>query len=224
MACLRLTISTFLCSFLLSIPAFAEWEKVGEKAGVVIYQKDIENSSLVAFRGEGTVNAPLLRVASVMFDSVRAKEWIPNLGSTLILKWYSPTEFLEYDHVKTPFILKDRDFISKVKMDYDKINKKISFVYENADASEAPEDLRSTNYVRGYLNGTLFHLTSTDNDTKTFVEGEVYGDPKGSVPKWIVNMFQKDWPVATFVNLRKQVAKPDITNHPKMLELMGIQE
>jgi hypothetical protein len=224
MAYFRILISISLCSLLVSSAAFAQWEKVGEKAGVVIYEKNIENSSLVAFRGEGTVNAPLLRVASVMFDSVRAKEWVPNLGETLILKWYSPTEFLEYDHVKTPFILKDRDFISKVKMDYDKMKKQISFVYENADPSQAPEDLRSTNYVRGYLNGTLFHLTSTNNDTKTFVEGEVYGDPKGSVPKWIVNMFQKDWPVATFVNLRKQVAKPDIANHPKMLELMGIQE
>ncbi len=206
----------------MNMPASADWEKVGEKAGITVFRQNIPGSSLVAFRGEGIVDAPLIRVASVMFDETRAKEWIRDLAETKVVSWYSPMEFLEYDHVNTPFILTDRDFLSKVKIDYDATKKCISFLYQNADLLDAPEPLRKTKYVRGALNGTLFHLTSVENDTKTLVEGEVYGDPKGFVPKWIVNMFQKDWPTMTLMNLRKQVAKPDIQLHPKMLEIMKI--
>ena len=51
---------------------------------------------------------------------------------------------------------------------------------------------------------------------KTLVVTEIHADPKGSLPTWVVNMFQKDWPVKTIRNLRAQVAKGDIKESPDL--------
>ena len=77
-------------------------------------------------------------------------------------------------------------------------------------------------YVRGDLMNTTFILTSLENGARTHVIGEVHADPMGSVPKWIVNFFQKDWPIDTLQGLRKQVAKPDVKTDPRFLKLLHL--
>ena len=49
---------------------------------------------------------------------------------------------------------------------------------------------------------------------------EIHADPKGSVAKWIVNMFQKGWPHNTITSLREQVKKPDIRDHAHLKEVL----
>jgi hypothetical protein len=39
---------------------------------------------------------------------------------------------------------------------------------------------------------------------------EVQADLKGLLPAWVVNFFQRSWPLTTFEAVRKQAAKPDI--------------
>ena len=73
----------------------------------------------------------------------------------------------------------------------------------------APE----TDYVRGELMHSSFTLTALDHGQKTHIVAEMHADPKGSVAKWIVNMFQKGWPHNTITSLREQVKKPDIRDH-----------
>jgi hypothetical protein len=52
------------------------------------------------------------------------------------------------------------------------------------------------------------------------VSGDVHCDPRGSIPTWIVNYFQKDWPRTTFKNLRTQVAKRNIVENPAIRRLI----
>jgi hypothetical protein len=47
---------------------------------------------------------------------------------------------------------------------------------------------------------------------------EVMVDPRGSVPTFLVNMVQRSWPFQTLTALRKQVAKPDIKDDPRVVE------
>lgn len=58
--------------------------KVKEKHGITIFEEK-SNSPLVAFRGEGLVQGPLVLVASVIFDPARAKEWIEDLEETRVV-------------------------------------------------------------------------------------------------------------------------------------------
>jgi hypothetical protein len=77
-----------------------------------------------------------------------------------------------------------------------------------------------TGYVRGELVSSTFVLTPTADGKGTLVSGDVHCDPRGSVAKWIVNYFQKDWPRSTLKSLRAQVAKANIVESPAVRRLV----
>jgi hypothetical protein len=193
-------------------PASVPWDKIGDSDGIGVYRREVPGSPLIAFKGEGYVNASIVRVASVLVDSDRAPEWVDSLTESKIIRWINETETVHYDHIGTPFVLKDRDFVSICKLTFDPGKKNVTLKINAVKDVLAPE----TKYVRGELLHSSFSLTSAEHGTKTFVVAEIHADPKGSVATWIVNLFQKRWPHNTLTRLRAQVAKPDIKEHPRL--------
>ena len=181
------------------------WEKIDDDDGIVVYRREVPGSPIIAFKGEGVVNASILRVASVLIDTSRATEWMDSLAESRTLKHISEDEYIEYDHVSTPFVLKDRDFVFDAKLELDPAQKKLTLNMHSVTDPLAPE----TSYVRGELMHSSFTLTALDHGQKTHMVAEIHADPKGSVAKWIVNMFQKVWPHNTITSLREHVKKPD---------------
>jgi hypothetical protein len=182
----------------------SDWYSVDNTSdGIQIFRKEADDSGLVAFRGIGVVEAPLALVATVIFDTDRRREWIDGLVDSRIIRWRDKDDFVEYDHIGLPFFIKDRDFVSKVKMSFDLSRKEMVFHYQPSDEPSAPR----TNYIRGELIRATFILSSIDNDKKTRVDAEFLCDPKGWIPKWLVNFFLNDWPKTTFRSLRKEVLK-----------------
>jgi hypothetical protein len=193
-----------------------------EEDGIKMYRHDVAGSSIVALRGEGFVAAPITRVASVLVDRKRSTEWIDRLVKTKLLRELSDTESVEWDHIKTPTPLKDRDFVFKTTIATDPAQKKVVFSYHSVTDPLAPE---TDDYVRGSFKNGKFELTMASRKNKdgsitrgTIVNAEVEVDPRGSVPKFIVNMVQKSWPHQTLVALRKQVAKPDIKDDKRVVD------
>jgi hypothetical protein len=192
------------------------WEKFDEDDGIAVFRREVPGSPIIALRGEGVVDAPILRVVSVLVDNSRATEWIDSLAETKVIRKISDDEFIHWDHIATPVILKDRDFVVDIKLSLNPKDKQISLDYHSVYDSGAPK----TDYVRGELSAGTFRLTSIEGGKKTRFLCEVMADPKGSVAKWIVNLFQKKWPHKTIQSLRKQVAKPDIKDQPRLKEML----
>lgn len=193
-------------------PAPPAWEKIGDDDGIAVFRREVPGSPLIAFKGEGIIDASILRVASVLSDSARATEWVDSLTESKIIRQVSETETIHYDHIGTPFVLKDRDFVSDCKLEFDPSQKQVTLKIHAVTDPGAPQ----TSYVRGELLNSSFTMTSLEHGTKTKIVAEIHADPKGSVAHWIVNLFQKHWPHNTISRLRKQVAKPDIQEHPRL--------
>lgn len=206
-----------LSALLPQLSLASEWYTVDNTTdGIQILRKELDDDTLVAFRGIGVVEAPLPLVATVIFDTRRRLEWIEGLADSRIIRWGDKDSFIEYDHIDMPIFFKDRDFVSKIKMSFDLSRKEMVFHYQPSDDPSAPR----TNYIRGELIDTTFVLSSIDNDQRTRVDAVFLSDPKGSIPKWLVNFFVKDWPKTTFRNLRKEVLKPDISVDPRFDRLL----
>lgn len=187
------------------------WELSDEVDGIKVFKQEIEGSEVLAFKGEAVIDSPLERVATVIFDTSRAPEWVVDLAQSRLVRWINENEFIEYDHVRTPpIIMKDRDFVSRVHMTIDREKGQMKFVYGSTEDASIPE----TSHIRGDLKNTTFTLTSIEGGTKTHLVGSILADPKGGVPKWIVNFFQKGWPIDTIRNLRRQAAKADVKVDP----------
>ncbi|MBI3541956.1 MAG: hypothetical protein HY075_01595, partial [Deltaproteobacteria bacterium] len=59
------------------------WEKIKDTDdGIVVFSREVPGSSVMAFKGNGVVDAPIAKVASALFDPARAKEWVLNLEET----------------------------------------------------------------------------------------------------------------------------------------------
>jgi hypothetical protein len=199
-----------------------KWEMFDEEDGVRCYRRDVAGSDVVALRGEGFVAAPIQRVASVLVDRKRSTEWIDRLVKTKVLRELSETESINWNHIKTPTPLQDRDFVFKTMLTTDPAKKQVLFKYFSVTDKLAPE---TDHYVRGHFKEGKFELTVAERTNKdgsktkgTLVVAEVVVDPRGSVPKFIVNMVQKSWPHKTLTALRKQVAKPDIKDDKRVVE------
>ena len=125
--------------------------------------------------------------------------------------------YIEFDHVGTPFIIKDREFLTEVKMKVSQDKKSITLENHDIEDPAFPKD----KYVRGKLSGSSFEVAELDGGRRTRFHAEIHCDPKGSMPKWVVNLFQKGWPIDTFNNLKKQLKKEDLKIHPKITEIFG---
>lgn len=187
-----------------------DWVEVKKVDGIVVSKRDVPGSPVVAFRGEGDVAGSLEIVSTIIFDTTRAPEWIADLKECRLIRWTASDEYIEYDHVGTPPPLKDRDFVSTVKLETDRARQVVKFHYASTTDDSLPPTRK---YVRGDLMSTVFTLTRVDDHT-THVIAEIHCDPKGAVPKWIVNWVQSDWPEETFRGLRRQAAKSDVRVEP----------
>lgn len=229
---LRLLAGSLLTVFTLQGAALADgpakapaWELFDEEDGVRCFRRDVPGSDVVALRGEGFIAAPITRVASVLADRKRSTEWIDRLVKTKVIRELSETEAINWNHIKTPTPLKDRDFVFKTRITTDPAKKKVIFSYHSVTDKAAPE---YDAYVRGDFKSGKFELTVMERTNKdgtktrgTHVVAEVIVDPRGSVPTFIVNMVQKSWPHKTLTALRKQVAKPDIKEDKRVVDRLS---
>jgi len=185
-------------------------EKIDEVDGISVFRKEIVEDDLVFFRGEGLIDAPLIKVVNVIIDEDRTTEWVDDLVESKVLKVINPKEFFVYTHVGTPFIVEDRDFLSLGKI----ITRKGHF--EMNLNSVVDPILPPGKYVRGDVH-LSWKLDAVEDDKKTFITAEMNTDPKGNVPRWLINRVQKSWPKNTIQKLRSQAAKNDIQIKPHTL-------
>src|ERR1700680_2667051 len=106
-----------------------DWKLVGNQHGVEIYPRDVPGSDVVAFKGQGTIEAPLWKVASILLDTKRAPEWAESLKESRVVRRLGVNSYIEYNHISLPFIIKDRDFVSEVRIDVDPNLKAFGLIY-----------------------------------------------------------------------------------------------
>ncbi|MGZ3709664.1 MAG: START domain-containing protein, partial [Bdellovibrionota bacterium] len=83
-----------------------------------------------------------------------------------------------------------------------------------AHSVEDPRVPPLSGVVRGQIHFAKFTMTGLDEGKKTHVEMESLTDPRGALPKWIVNFFQKIVMRKWMDVMLKIVARPDIPPSP----------
>lgn len=177
-----------------------KWKQIHSAADMWIYQADVENSDVVAFRAEGIIEAPIERVATVLLDHQYTFNWVDMLREHRVIHRYSLSHYVEYTHMGTPVVVKDRDFVTDVQVTGDLHLGLVQVLARSIDHPQAP----STHYIRGQVVHQSVRLEREKNGN-TRLNVAFHIDPKGSVPKWVVNLFYKGWPRKCFRNIQRQV-------------------
>jgi hypothetical protein len=201
---LFLVLSTMLG--LARVSAGQDWTRVDVADGIEISRRTVPGSGLVAMRGVGTIDAPVWKVAAILLDPARAPEWVDSLRESRVVQRLGPAAYVEYNHFAMPFLVKDREFVSEVQIDVDPATRRVALVYHPTTEATVPR----THAVRGEIVAGRFDARSVEPGLRTELIAEVQVDPKGLLPTWLVNLFQRHWPATTFEGMRKQAARPDI--------------
>jgi hypothetical protein len=188
------------------------WQRSHEKHGIAVSRSPMPALGLVAFRAEGRVDAPLLKVAQVISDSSRGTEWVDSLTESRKVRALGRFEFIEYNRFGMPLFVKDRDFVTRVTLEPDLSQRRVTIRFVSVDDAMAPPTRKC---VRANLIHSAF-LLREEGPAATIVTAEILADPRGALPKWVVNYFQKSWPVATLSALRRQAAKPHVVEHAEL--------
>jgi hypothetical protein len=205
----RIAVLTVLIGAVIGLrPVFAgqEWTRVEVADGIEISKGTVPGTGLLAMRGVGTIDAPVWKVASILLDTARAPEWVDSLRESRVVERLGPAAYIEYNHLAMPFPVKDREFVSEVQIDVDSATHRVALVYRPAKAATLPQ----THGVRGEILAGRFDARSIEPGLRTELIAEVQVDPKGMLPAWLVNLFQRHWPATTFEGMRKQAAREDI--------------
>jgi hypothetical protein len=182
------------------------WEQIADKDGVKVFRRSVPGSPLKSMRGIGTVNAPPATVALVLLDDDRAPQWVDSLAESKVVKVNSPYDYIEYNHIAMPAFIRDREFVTHVTMS---VQRDIATAFIKSEPGDDNAVAHRAKIIRGSLSG-FYELKSIDGGKHTLLTIELHSDPKGWIPAWVVNLFQKDWARETIAGIRKQVQKGDL--------------
>ncbi len=183
------------------------WEKISEGDGIVVYKKIDDGSATITIRGEALIPAKLDDIADVMKDNKAAADWMPLIVARRDLKTLTANSRLEYTHIGMPWPVTDRYFINHAQADRNADGSMRMFV-RSVDKPDAV--YLESDKVLGFLHTSEFILVPKDGGT--FMQLEVNSDPRGLIPKFLVNMAQKKWPRDFFEGLKSQIEMRGLLN------------
>lgn len=189
-----------------------KWELVSSKDDIVSYRREVAGSPVIAIRGEAVVDAPIARVASVLLDTARLPQWMDRLAEARRIRTQGERHYVQYSRANVPFPLTDRDFVVETWVETNAAKKQLLLKAHSVVDPSAPVN----SLVRGEVLSSTFTLTPLDHGQRTRVVTEVHTDPKGSIPKWLVNLTQKSWAHTTIMGLRAQVRKANVSEDPEV--------
>jgi hypothetical protein len=200
-----------------SYSSSGEWELFDEYTGIKMFRKEVPGSPLLAYKGSGLIQAPLSKLATVIEDTPRKPQWMTRIKTAEVIKEISPYERIEYVHLKLPWPLKDRDFLYRTKIEFFQETQKVTFFFESVEHPARPV---YPDRVRAHVYYGNFSLIAVEQGKKAMVEADAHADPKGLVPAWAVNLYQKRLPRESIEGLMRQVVKPWINEHPRVKKML----
>lgn len=186
------------------------WEAMGIKAGVEVERKTMPDSPLFAFRGEGEFDVPIGKLVTVLKTPELAVEWVDLMTEHSVIRSLGKNKNLIYESYGLPWPISDRDYVMQEEYIFDDSARVFTIEYTSVEDGAKPHQAE---HVRATVYRTFWRLTMVDAG-RTKIEIEVFTDPKGSLPAWLINLIQKDWPWKTIDGLVRRAQKGDIDPEP----------
>jgi len=192
--------------------AAAEWELIDDLEGVRVWSREIADSPLVAFRGEGVVDVHVARLIGVMVDPARAPSWVQLLTESTWLRQIADNEVILYTRYDSPWPLQDRDYVLHRRIEVDPEARTVTSRLRSIEDPAMPVQECC---IRGIAERTEWRFTDLGGG-RTRVQVEVVTDPRGSIPSSLVRLFQSSWPRRSILSLAAEARQGDVRPWPPL--------
>lgn len=192
-----------------------KWEELYSKDKLSFFSRPVKHSDVLAFSAKGEVEISLVEMLAILRDVEGTKEWDKNSSVKKTIRNISDIEADTYSVSSMPWPITDRDLVMNNKLRLDLPN---NFMIVDGYSIKHKDYPRKENRVRAKMGIARFKLRPV-TDTKTYIEMYIHIDPKGSIPKWMVNFVQKDMPYEYLKNLENFSKTVDRKPNPGVMKL-----
>ena len=186
-----------------------KWELIKEVDGVTVYSKEVEGSDIKGIKGIFEVPYSCTYTFAVIMDNERALSWVDRMLESTVVTERDPFNHRMYIAMSTPFPFDDREFVYDRKISFD--DKEDSIYVKLSSVEHVKKD-------NGRLRANIYYSEQQFKKIKggdsCLVTSQTHADPGGYIPSWVVNWYQKDWPVNTSIALKNELQKGPSLIHP----------
>ena len=180
-------------------PSVPEWELSKDKNGIKVYTRQYEGSKIKEFKALTTVRSKMGALESLIDKVSEYPDWQANVSSAKLLDQVNQNEQYIYTTTNVPWPATDRDIVLHSEKTVSEEGVVTYNIVSSPSYIEADEDfLRITD-----AEGVWQFIPNEKGEIE--VVHQFYGDPGGSLPNWIINMFIVDGPYDTLTNLKARV-------------------
>ncbi len=185
----------------------ANWQLAKEQDGIKVFLKNAEGSGIKKMRSEFELAAKPEAVLALLFDIPASPKWIPQTKTWKYLRPPSATECYYYSELSIPWPASNRDYVVHMKA-WQQPATKVITVDANTIAGQVPE---KEGIVRVNVSTVKWVLYPIQNG-RTRLVYELFADPGGSLPSWVVNYFAKEAAIDCVKKMRELVQQPPYKN------------
>lgn len=169
-----------------------------DKEGIKIYLTAFDTTTYKEYRAVMTVNSNIDTVVNQLIEVKNLKKWNYKTRTSSLVKTISDTSWVFYMTHHLGWPIQDRDHVARVTLLRKGKERIITLVPENRLLKEKEGYIRLKNF-KGF-----WYLKQL-NDKQTLVIQQIYGNPGGSIPAFMVNLVIVKGPFETFFELRKRL-------------------
>ena len=150
-----------------------------------------------------------------------AKEWIPDIDTKITVKDFSDLEAITYSVNILPWPFADRSLVPHNKLRLDREKKYLVIDIHSVDFETNPIKADGVR-ANMYCGQTLLRPVGKG---ETEIELILFVDPRGHIPAWLVNMFQKSMPYNFLRALEEKAGRTNYKLRPpfkKMLDQLFV--
>lgn len=173
------------------------WDLVGLTNNIEVARQSIEDSPLFAFRGETITDIHISVLAGLLLQDRLGTEWVDLMSQSYMIERMGADAKVIRQVYDLPWPVQDRDYVMRQDAAYDVDSKVFTLHFQSISSAREPVNACC---IRAEATRTYWRLQQL-SDGRTRVSVEVITDPRGSLPSWLINLIQQDWPSNTITGL-----------------------
>jgi hypothetical protein len=174
-----------------------QWRLDRDRDAIKVFSRKVEGSDLRAVRAETHIASNIIQVRSLLADVTRRPSWDSMCGIAKVIEQANEQEDLIYLLIDMPWPFHDRDMV--LRRSWSSTDDPASMVLSEAAISGR---LPAKSEVVRITHATSRWQLSPASNNATLIVTELYLDPGGPLPSWLLNQLAVNAPFDALHQIR----------------------